>query len=156
MPRRLDTREASFEAAFSALIEIRQETQAEVESAVAEILAEVKARGDEAVVAYTERFDRLRLEAASMRVAPGEIELALEAFAPETLSALNLAAGRIEAYHRRQMPTDIDYRDDAGIRLGARWTPLAAAGLYVPGCNQSRGRRRSIAAYRVSRVHLRR
>jgi histidinol dehydrogenase len=68
-----------------------------------------------------------------MRVAPGEIEMALEACAPETLSALNLAAGRIEAYHRRQMPTDIDYRDDAGIRLGARWTPLAAAGLYVPG-----------------------
>ena len=133
MPRRLDTREASFETAFSALIEIRQETQAEVESAVAEILAEVKARGDEAVVAYTERFDRLRLEAASMRVAPGEIEMALEACAPETLSALNLAAGRIEAYHRRQMPTDIDYRDDAGIRLGARWTPLAAVGLYVPG-----------------------
>ena len=51
----------------------------------------------------------------------------------EIVDALELAAARIRAYHERQRPADADYRDDAGVRLGARWRPVDAAGLYVPG-----------------------
>src|SRR5207253_3545559 len=51
----------------------------------------------------------------------------------ETMAALRLAAERIEAYHRRQVPGDLDYSDAAGVRLGARWRAIAAVGLYVPG-----------------------
>src|SRR5579864_485492 len=53
--------------------------------------------------------------------------------APETVAALRFAADRIESFHRRQLPTGIDYVDAAGVRLGQRWRPIAAAGLYVPG-----------------------
>ena len=81
----------------------------------------------------TERFDHLRLTPANMRIRAAEIEAATAACAPETLTALAAAAARIEAFHRRQIPADDDFRDEAGVRLGHRWTPLDAVGLYVPG-----------------------
>src|SRR6185295_1821806 len=52
---------------------------------------------------------------------------------PDTVAALRVAAERIEAFHRRQLPSDIDYVDDVGVRLGQRWRPIEAVGLYVPG-----------------------
>ncbi len=133
MPLRLDTRSPGFTADFAALLAAKRETEADVDAAVAAILAEVRAKGDAAVIAYTKRFDRLDLTPATMRISAAEIAAAKSACAPETLAALRLAAQRIEAFHRRQLPGDIDYRDAAGVRLGARWRAVAAAGLYVPG-----------------------
>lgn len=133
MPLRLDTRSKSFPDAFAALLSAKRETEADVDAAVAAILAEVRTRGDAAVIEYTRRFDRLELTPATMRVAASEIAEAANSCSAETLAALRLAAERIEAYHRRQMPEDFAYTDAAGVRLGARWRPLAAVGLYVPG-----------------------
>lgn len=133
MPLRLDTRRPDFAAAFAGLLAAKREMEAEVDAAVAAILADVRARGDGAVIDYTKRFDRLDLTPATMRVAPAEIEKAEASCAGATLAALRLAAGRIEAYHRRQLPPDLDYVDAQGVRLGARWRAIAAAGLYVPG-----------------------
>lgn len=133
MPARLDIRQATFERDFAALLDAKRELQEDVDRAVAGIIAETRARGDAALIDYTSRFDRLDLTSATLRVTADEITAAVAACDPATLEALHLAAARITDYHRRQLPTDQDYVDAAGIRLGARWTPVAAAGLYVPG-----------------------
>ncbi|MGH6948409.1 MAG: histidinol dehydrogenase, partial [Kiloniellales bacterium] len=133
MPLRLDARAPDFAQAFAGLLAIKRETAANVGAIVAAIIDDVRRRGDTAVIEYTEQFDKLRLTPATMRVADAEIDAAARACAKDTVAALKLAAKRIDAYHRRQLPKDFSYRDREGLRLGARWTPIAAAGLYVPG-----------------------
>ena len=133
MPRRLDAREAGFEAAFAGLLAEKRDLDVDVDDAVAEILAAVRKDGDRAVIAYTQRFDRLELTPETMRVRADEMEKAVAASAPDSVTALEAAARRITDFHRRQMPAGLDYVDEAGLRLGYRWSPIAAVGLYVPG-----------------------
>ena len=133
MPRRLTRDDARFEADFAALLADREAIAGDVAERVAAIIAEVRQRGDDALVAFTRRFDRLRLEPRAFAVTAAERDAAAERCAPDTLAALNLAAERISDHHRRQRPDDLDYRDAAGVRLGHRWRPVSAAGLYVPG-----------------------
>jgi histidinol dehydrogenase len=133
MPLRLDSGANGFAADFAALLAAKREMEADVDAAVAQILADVKARGDAAVIDYTARFDRLKLTPSTMRVPAKEIAAAASSCVPETLAALRLAAERIEAYHRRQVPEDFSFTDAAGVRLGSRWRPIAAVGIYVPG-----------------------
>jgi histidinol dehydrogenase len=131
---RLSTADPGFEAGFAALLAQARETTARVDAAVAAIIAEVRARGDAALVEYTARFDRWRpADAAALRVTEEEIEAALRGVPAGLRAALDLAARRIEAFHRAQMPRDLEMRDEAGLCLGLRWTPLDAVGLYVPG-----------------------
>src|SRR5712691_7340470 len=129
----LRTRDAGFETAFRALLAAKRESVAEVDDAVAAIIAAVAERGDAALVEYTNRLDRVTLSPDRLRVSPDEIAAAADRAAPETVAALQLAAERIESFHRRQLPSGIDYVDAAGVRLAQRWQPIAAAGLYVPG-----------------------
>ncbi|MHA1570005.1 MAG: histidinol dehydrogenase [Alphaproteobacteria bacterium] len=133
MPLRLDGLDPEFEAKFAAFADARRGADEDVDAVVAAILADVRERGDEAVLEYTERFDRVKLAPEELRVRRDEIAAAVESCSRETLEALRLAAARIEDYHRRQIPEDTDYVDAAGVRLGARWTPVAGAGLYAPG-----------------------
>ncbi len=133
MPQRLDTRDSGFEEAFRALLSVKRENEADVNDTVSEILADVKARGDTAVVEYTKRFDRLDLTPGTLRIPAGELASASEHCTPETIAALKVAAERISSYHAKQVPSDLDYTDAQGLRLGFRWTAVSAAGLYVPG-----------------------
>ncbi len=133
MATRLDTNDPGFEAAFQALLETKRESGAGVDDAVRRILEDVRLQGDEAVIAYTREFDGFELTAATMAVTADEIEAAKAASDDDVIGALELAAGRIADFHKRQIPDSLDYTDDAGLRLGYRWTPLAAVGLYVPG-----------------------
>lgn len=133
MPLRLDSRQADFDAAFAALLAAKREMQEDVERVVAAIIADTRARGDAALVDYTRRFDRLELTPDTLRIDAAEVKAAVTACDSAMLDALRLAAERITDYHRRQLPVDQDYVDAAGIRLGVRWTAVAAAGLYVPG-----------------------
>lgn len=133
MPQFLSTDEADFEARFAALLGQKREEAEDVDQAVAEIIADVRARGDAAVLELTARFDRMDLTAAGMAFSAEEIEAACASVSPEDRAALELAAERIRAYHARQMPQDEAWVDDAGAMLGWRWTPVSAAGLYVPG-----------------------
>ncbi len=133
MARRLDASAAGFEAAFEALIAARH-GEADVTGDVAAIIDDVRARGDAAVIDYTKRFDRHSADhVAEFRVTPDEIVAARAECDAETLAALELAHQRIRDYHQHLMPQAFEHTDAAGIRLGARWTPVAAAGLYVPG-----------------------
>jgi histidinol dehydrogenase len=133
LPLRLDAAAPGFAASFAALLAAQRETAADVDAVVADIVADVAARGDAALIAYTERFDRLALTPGTLRIAPAEIAAAASGCERETLAALRLAAERIESYHRHQLPADLDYIDSVGVRLGARWRAIAAVGLYVPG-----------------------
>src|SRR5216684_1350602 len=133
MPRTLCTSDPGFEAAFRALLAAKRESAADVDDAVAAIIEAVTARGDAALVEFTNRFDRARLTPDRLRVSPDEIAAGAALAPPETVAALCLAAERIESFHRRQFPASIDYVDAAGVRLGQRWRPIAAVGLYVPG-----------------------
>ena len=133
MPLSLDFRRPDFARAFAALLDAKREAEEDVDRVVADILADVRARGDAAVLDYTARFDRLAVTAAGLAFSPAEIEQALGRCAPETLRALEIAAQRIEDFHRRQVPADDRFTDAAGVELGHRWTAIGAAGLYVPG-----------------------
>ena len=134
MARRFIRTEASFEVEFSAFVDARRDVDEDVDSVVADIIADVRARGDAALLDYTARFDGLTVEsAAALRVPEHQINEAYANCSDSAISALQLAAKRIEAYHQKQMPEGFDFTDEAGVRLGARWTPIDAVGLYVPG-----------------------
>lgn len=131
---RLSTQDADFEKKFARLVDGRRESGDDVSRTVAGILGEVRARGDEALAEFTERFDRHTLaHEEDWRVPLEDCRAAYEALEPRLREALDLAASRIRAYHQEQLPADRDFTDDAGVRLGARWHPVDAAGLYVPG-----------------------
>ena len=129
--QRLSTSAPDFEAKFAAIVDDRRESDSGVAQSVAAILADVRARGDEAVRELTEKYDRHQI--ADWRISAAECEAAFTALDDEARAALTLAADRIRAYHEAQLPEDRDYRDAAGVRLGARWSAVEAAGLYVPG-----------------------
>jgi histidinol dehydrogenase len=130
---RLSTTSPSFDAAFTALLNQARETTESVDHAVAAIIADVRARGDTALIEYTARFDRLTLTAGQLRISTAEIDAAVASISAAASDALNLAATRIEAFHKAQLPADLKLTDDAGMTLGMRWTSLDSVGLYVPG-----------------------
>ena len=133
MPIRLDTRSSDFGARFHEFLGTKREAAEDVESTVRAIVAGVARRGDAALIELSKKFDRIDLNAALLRVSAAEIEAANAQCEGGTLAALRLAHGRIEAYHRRQLPQDQRFTDAIGVELGYRWTPVAAVGLYVPG-----------------------
>jgi histidinol dehydrogenase len=133
MPHFLTTTDRDFEAAFAALLTMKREDSPDVDEAVAAIIAEVRATGDKAVIALTERFDRLTLTPDTLAFSSEEIAAECQKVSAEDRAALELAAERIRAYHIRQMPEDRRWTDVTGASLGWRWTPVSAAGLYVPG-----------------------
>lgn len=131
--RRLDSTAPGFEAEFAGLIGAKRAAEADVDGAVAEILAAVRDAGDAALLRYTSRFDRFESDAAGLRIPAARIAQARAAVPAQQVSALEHAARRIRAYHERQLPEDWAFTDAAGYELGARWTAVDAAGLYVPG-----------------------
>jgi histidinol dehydrogenase len=129
----LDTSDPGFDAEFQALLGQKREEAEDVDQAVAAIISDVRTRGDEAVIDLTQRFDRLALTPQTLAFSPNEIDGEIAKVSPEDRAALELAAERIRAYHLRQKPQDESWIDSTGAMLGWRWTPVTAAGLYVPG-----------------------
>ncbi|HEX5537769.1 MAG TPA: histidinol dehydrogenase [Sphingobium sp.] len=130
---RLDTSAPDFAAQFATLVSARREADEDVSARVREIISRVRTGGDTVLRELTSRFDRHDLDATGWRVERAETDAALHSLDPELRSALELAAERIAAYHAKQRPQDRDETDEAGVRLGARWNAVDAAGLYVPG-----------------------
>jgi len=131
--KRFSTADAGFAEAFRSLLSEGRDTTARVDGVVAAIIAAVRDRGDAALCEYTLAFDRQDLTPATLRVSADEVAKASAGIAPELAAALDFAAQRIEAFHRAQMPSDLQMQDAAGLTLGMRWTALDAVGLYVPG-----------------------
>ena len=133
MVRRLEAAAPGFEQAFAEFLALGRTDGADVARDVAAILAAVRARGDAALIEYTKAFDGFELDVRSLAVTRKEVDAAVAAAPRETVRALERAAERIIAYHEKQRPKDQRFRDGDGIELGVRWTPVAAAGLYIPG-----------------------
>ena len=132
--QRLVSSDPDFAQAFDALVNARRESDADVSADVARILANVKARGDEALAEYSQKFDSYDLSSDSDWLITAEAcREAYEGLDSELRDALELAAERIRAYHADQLPANRDFTDDAGVRQGAIWRAVDAAGLYVPG-----------------------
>lgn len=133
MPVFLSTSESDFEARFLALLGMKREDSVDVDDIVAGIISDVRNRGDAAVLDLTARFDRLSLTTGTMRFTAEEVDAECAKVSAEDRTALELAAARIRDYHARQKPEDAMWEDPTGARLGWRWSPVSAAGLYVPG-----------------------
>jgi len=124
-----DTDLAGLDAALA-----RRNTQSEeVATVVREILVAVKARGDKALIEYTNRFDDVALTPETLKFSAQEIAQAERKLAPELRAALERAAHRIRRYHEKQRPEDQRYTDESGVTLGWQYKPLTSVGLYVPG-----------------------
>ena len=133
MPQRLNTADPDFEARFLALLAMKRESAPEVDTAVRQIIADVIARGDQALIELTRKFDRLELTPETLRISEDEIAQAHRESDPDVIAALQLAHDRIRAYHERQRPEDARFTDAIGAELGHRWTAVESVGLYVPG-----------------------
>ena len=132
--KRLDTRDAGFETIFRGLLESGREEGARVDGVVAGLIAEIRAEGDGALLRLTARLDRWQpADIGALRVTASEIARAVASITAEQRDALALAARRIEAFHRAQLPRDIETTDAEGLTAGMRWGALDAVGLYVPG-----------------------
>lgn len=132
MISRLDATDPDFAARLASLCAYDASQSAEVAGTVRDILADVKARGDAALIEYTNRFDRRRVGAAS------ELEVADPGVAAAQVSAkvravIETSAARIRAYHERQLQPSWSYRDDLGILMGQQVTAMDRVGVYVPG-----------------------
>ena len=133
MPKFLDAMADHFDTDFTALLSAKREDSPDVDAVVADIIAKVRRDGDDAVLALTSQFDRLELTPETLAFSPDDIGAYCAQVSDADRAALELAADRIQAYHARQMPEDASWVDDCGATLGWRWTPVSAAGLYVPG-----------------------
>ncbi|HEY8568344.1 histidinol dehydrogenase [Microbulbifer sp.] len=132
--RRLDAGNCEFAQDLERLLAWESVADQQVESAVAEILREVKARGDAAVIEYTNRFDRRDLKnAGDFALDRAELASALERIPEEKRAALETAAKRVRDYHERQLQSSWQYREADGTVLGQQITPMERVGIYVPG-----------------------
>ena len=131
---RLNSRNPGFAQAFARLVNDRRTSDDDVARDVALILSDVRNRGDAALAEYTRRWDDHSLAAdADWQIDLADCREAFDALQPDLRAALELAAQRIRAFHEGQLPKNRDVRDEAGVRMGARWRAVDAAGLYIPG-----------------------
>ena len=128
------TKEKGFIKALDAILKRGESDTSEAEEAVKAIINGVRENGDKALLKYTERFDKVRF--ANMRDAlctRQEIERALKNIPKRDSDIIKLAAKRIRAFHKKQLPKSWFFKEKNGTLLGQRVTPLERVGIYVPG-----------------------
>ncbi len=130
---RLDSTAPGFADAFTALVNARREADDDVARNVTHIIRRVRDEGDAALADLTRLFDKHELDTTGWRIDRAECLAAWEGLPDDLRAALELAAERIAVYHAKQRPEDRDEIDAQGVRLGARWSAVDAAGIYVPG-----------------------
>ena len=133
MPVCLNSLDSTFEKDFETLLSSKREDSVDVDSSVRDIIGAVIEFGDQALLDYTQKFDRIVLSPDKLRFSQSELKEKAAEVSDKDRRALKLAAARIEAYHKKQLPENAFWTDESGVELGWRWSPVAAAGLYVPG-----------------------
>ena len=134
MLRHLDSSSPEFQSSLQALLAFETSQDPQVEARVAAILADVKARGDEAVVEYTQRFDQVAAQSmADLELSQAELKAAFERLPVVQRNALEAAAERVRRYHEHQKASSWQYTEADGTVLGQQITPLDRVGIYVPG-----------------------
>ena len=137
MPIVLDSRQQNFEEAFQRLLLMKREDSPAVDIVVNDIISKVRHGGDDALIELTHRFDRVDLTKQKMAISQDEIEQQIKNVSDVESDALKLAASRIRFFHEKQIPQDCSWIESNGAEVGWRWTPISAAGLYVPGGSAS-------------------
>lgn len=133
MVRRLQISAQNFDDEFETLLSVNREDTADVRDDVANIIGDVRARGMAALADYTKTFDHFDLTQENILISEDEVNAARQNVDPQDLESLEFAAARIRAYHEKQLPENVSYKDEAGVLLGWRWTSVDSAGLYAPG-----------------------
>jgi histidinol dehydrogenase len=126
-------RKPDFEKIFGEFLFLKRETIANVDAIVEAVIEQVRLNGDAALVELTKKHDRHDIDTNTLRFTEAEKARSIRCCTKKHLSALSVATERIRDYHKRQLPEDLDYVDATGVRLGYRWKPICAIGLYVPG-----------------------
>ena len=133
MPVLLNSQNSNFEKEFKKLLLAKREDSVDVDVSVREIIGGVIELGDQALIEYTKKFDRVSLTSDTLRFTQSELKEQAAQVSDKDRSALELAVMRIKSYHEKQLPDDTFWTDESGVELGWRWSPVSAAGLYVPG-----------------------
>jgi histidinol dehydrogenase len=133
MLTRLNASAPDFDARLRAALSDREASNANVAPIVSDIIADVRARGDVALIDYTAKFDSLSLTTDTLRISAEEIKAARKECPADVVTALDIAAKRLRDFHEKQIPRDILYTDELGVRLGMRWSAISDVGIYVPG-----------------------
>ena len=133
MPVLLNSQNSNFEKEFKKLLLAKREDSVDVDVSVREIIGGVIEHGDQALIEYTKKFDRISLTTDTLRFTQSELKEQAAQVSDKDRSALELAVTRIKSYHEKQLPDDTFWTDESGVELGWRWSPVSAAGLYVPG-----------------------
>ncbi|MEZ5525222.1 MAG: histidinol dehydrogenase [Pseudomonadales bacterium] len=134
MIKRLNAQQADFDAQLDKLLDWDEVSDQQVNAVVDEVLLAVKSRGDDALLEYTRRFDRLEVDrACELKLDPQQLQQALQRIPAEQREALEKAAQRIESYHQRQNQASWQYEEADGTVLGQKVTPMQRVGVYVPG-----------------------
>jgi len=132
--KRLNAADAGFDRDIDQLLAFEETVADDVELTVKNILADVKKRGDQAVIDYTRKFDRIDIsDISQLTLSAEQLQKSLAAIAPEQRDALQQAADRIRDYHQHQKAESWQYADADGTVLGQKITPLDRVGIYVPG-----------------------
>ena len=122
-----------FDSRLQDILLMKRETSSDVRDIVTDIIKDIQTGGDKSLIALTAKFDRFDAATKGLAITEAEIDAAVQTIKPDVMAALELAAKRITSFHSKQLPKNIDYTDDDGVRLGQRWGAVSAAGLYVPG-----------------------
>ena len=131
---RLDSSDKTFRKELTHLLAFEETQDKSIRETVSHILQDVKARGDEAVVEYTNRFDGMHVSAMSdLKISKEDLKQAFDSLSPKEQHALTVSAERIRIYHQRQLQSSWQYTEADGTMLGQKITPLDRVGLYVPG-----------------------
>ena len=133
MPVLLNSQNSNFEKEFKKLLLAKREDSVDVDVSVREIIGGVIELGDQALIEYTKKFDRISLTTDTLRFSQSELKEQAAQVSDKDRSALELAVTRIKSYHEKHLPDDTFWTDESGVELGWRWSPVSAAGLYVPG-----------------------
>ena len=134
MAKRLNFASADFSESFERLLLRKREADSDVHDTVAEIIADIRGRGDQALLAFTAKYDGLAVGSVAELLMSGDaLQTALDGLDDVLRQSLELAATRIQSFHENQLPGGFAYRDETGVQLAMRHTPVDAVGLYVPG-----------------------
>lgn len=132
--RRFSTTDADFDQNLTDLLAFETAQDDSIDTVVANILRDVKARGDSAVLEYTNRFDKTNANSlAALELTQTELKAALDGLPNAQREALKQAAERVRSYHEKQLMQSWTYTEEDGTLLGQQVTSLDRVGLYVPG-----------------------
>ena len=131
--KKIVSKDLDFDIQLEEILSLDRGVPVDINETVKNIISDVKENGDESLIKLTNKLDNNNLSLDNILVSQDEIEFASENISNELKQAIQLSHDRVTAYHQKQLPEDLNYKDDLGIELGYIWNSIESAGVYVPG-----------------------